>query len=149
MGGDQLIAIFAGDIASEHQGAKVVADVKASKGLYEFIDAIGMQSVMYLSGHSMIKVKMKQENAVLGGEMSSHFFFADRYFGYDDGIYASVRLLEAYVNQLSLGLISSSSELTSQIPDYFNTPPEIREYCPDDIKFELIKKTSATNLTSI
>ncbi|PLX66259.1 MAG: phosphomannomutase [Denitrovibrio sp.] len=137
--GDELIGIFAGDIANNHQGETVIADVKASQGLYEHIENIGMKSIMYFSGHSMIKEKMKQENAILGGEMSSHFFFADRYYGYDDGIYASVRLVEAYVNQLLDKKITSSSELTSSIPNYFNTP-EIREYCSDDIKFDLIKR---------
>ena len=137
--GDQLIGIFAKDIASKHQGEKVVADVKASQGLYEHIEKIGMKSVMYLSGHSMIKEKMKQENAIIGGEMSAHFFFSDRYFGYDDGIYASIRLIEAYVNGLLKGEIKDSSELAKAIPQYFNTP-EIREYCSDDFKFDLIKK---------
>jgi len=137
--GDQLIGLFAYDISAEHQGEKVVADVKASKGLYEHIEQIGMQPVMYLSGHSMIKEKMKQESAIIGGEMSSHFFFADRYYGYDDGIYAAVRLLEAYINMLTKGEIESSSQMTDMLPKYYNTP-EIREHCPDNIKFKLIEK---------
>jgi len=137
--GDQLIGVFAYDIKDRYPGEKVVADVKASKGLYEHIKNIGMNAVMYLSGHSMIKEKMKQENAILGGEMSSHFFFADRYFGYDDGIYASVRLLEAYVNRLKKGEINNSCQLTDMIPSYLNTP-EIRVPCPDNIKFKIIKE---------
>jgi len=137
--GDQLIGIFASYIADSHQGEKVVADVKASKGLYEHISNIGMKSVMYQSGHSMIKEKMKQEKAIIGGEMSSHFFFADRYYGYDDGIYASVRLLEAFVNRLSRKEITSSSQLIDNMPKYHNTP-EIREACPDNEKFDIIKK---------
>ncbi|MGD9807047.1 MAG: phosphomannomutase/phosphoglucomutase [Deferribacterales bacterium] len=137
--GDQLIGIFAEDVSAELRGEKVVADVKASKGLYEHLENIGMKSVMYLSGHSMIKEKMKQEKAVIGGEMSSHFFFADRYYGYDDGIYAAVRLLEAYVNKLKDGRIKCSAELTDGIPKYINTP-EIREACPDEIKFEIVEK---------
>lgn len=136
--GDELIGIFAQDISRDHQGKKVVADVKASKGLYEHIEKIGMIPVMYLSGHSMIKVKMKAEKAVIGGEMSSHFFFADRYYGFDDGIYAAVRLLEAYVNRLTEGTLTKSSQLTDSIPKYVNTP-EIREHCPDDIKFILVE----------
>ena len=137
--GDQLIGIFAEDVSEKLAGEKVVADVKASKGLYEHIANIGMKSVMYLSGHSMIKEKMKQEHAVIGGEMSSHFFFSDRYYGYDDGIYAAVRLLEAYVNKLKKGSIKNSAELTDGIPKYINTP-EIREACPDEIKFKLVEK---------
>jgi len=136
--GDQLLGIFASGICENHPGEKVVADVKASKGLYEYIENIGMKSVMYLSGHSMIKEKMKQEGAVLGGEMSAHFFFADRYFGYDDGIYASVRLLEVYVNKIKNGEIINSGQL-DKLPVYFNTP-EIRIPCPDNAKFELIKR---------
>ncbi|ADD67652.1 Phosphomannomutase [Denitrovibrio acetiphilus DSM 12809] len=139
MWGDQLIGVFAHDIAQHNQGRKIVADVKASKGLYEHIEAIGMVPVMYLSGHSMIKEKMKQEKAVLGGEMSSHFFFADRYFGFDDGIYASVRLLEAYVKMLTNGTIRCSADMTDIIPAYINTP-EIRKKCQDEVKFQIIKE---------
>lgn len=137
--GDELLCVFAAAIADEHQGGKIVADVKASQGLYEFIAKLGMNPVMYLSGHSMIKLKMKEINAVIGGEMSSHFFFADRYFGYDDGIYASVRLLEAYVDSLLSGKCEKISDMTADIPKYINTP-EIRESFPDDKKFEVIAK---------
>lgn len=137
--GDQLIAVFAYDVAPDHKGAKVVADVKASLGLYELIESVGMEPVMYLSGHSMIKVKMKEVGAVIGGEMSSHFFFSDRYFGFDDGIYASLRLLGAYVGRLSRGEIETSCQLTSVMKKYPNTP-EIRDYCPDSKKFEIILK---------
>jgi len=141
MWGDQLICIFASAIADSHQGEKVIADVKSSQGLYEHIRNIGMEPVMFLSGHSMIKEKMKLEKAVLGGEMSSHFFFADRYFGYDDGIYASARLLEAYVSALKSGKVKNSCELTADIPKYINTP-EIREPFPDSRKFLLIDNLS-------
>ena len=150
--GDQLICIFADSIAKDYQGSKVVADVKASRGLYEFIESIGMKPVMYLSGHSMIKVKMKEVSAIIGGEMSSHFFFSDRYYGYDDGIYASLRLLEAYVNKKKAGKISRSSELTDNIPKYINTP-EIREKCPDNVKFKIVselkKKLADQNITDV
>lgn len=137
--GDQLIGIFAYEAAQNHRGGKVVADVKAGMGLYEMLEQQGMKSVMYFSGHSMIKEKMKLEKAVIGGEMSSHFFFCDRYYGYDDGIYAAVRLLETYVNRLEKGEISSSAKLTDIMPKYFNTP-EIREHCPDNVKFELTER---------
>jgi phosphomannomutase/phosphoglucomutase len=136
--GDELIGIFAADIAEKYQGHKVVADVKASQGLYEYIEKLGMKSVMYFSGHSMIKEKMKVENAVVGGEMSSHFFFADKYFSYDDGIYAALRYLQAYVNGLIKGTIKCSADLTKDIPKYINTP-EIREFFPDEKKFQTVE----------
>jgi phosphomannomutase/phosphoglucomutase len=139
--GDQLIGIFAESVAPNYQNRKVVADVKASNGLYELIEEIGMQPVMYYSGHSMIKEKMIDEDAVIGGEMSSHFFFADRYYGFDDGIYAAVRLLEAYVNKLINKQISTSAQLTDIMPKYANTP-EIREFCPDYEKFDLVERLS-------
>ncbi|WP_303850987.1 phosphomannomutase/phosphoglucomutase [Seleniivibrio woodruffii] len=139
--GDELLCIFADDIADEHRGGKVVGDVKAGQGLYEFIAARGMEPVMYKSGHSMIKMKMKEVGAVIGGEMSSHFFFADGYFGFDDGIYASLRLLRAYVNGLLSGKFNESADMTAAIPEYVNTP-EIREPYPDDKKFDLIVKLS-------
>ncbi|MGE4319173.1 MAG: phosphomannomutase/phosphoglucomutase [Deferribacterales bacterium] len=137
--GDELLCVLAGSIAEKHKGATVVADVKASKGLYEYISSIGMNPVMYRSGHSMIKVRMKELKAVLGGEMSAHIFFADRYFGFDDGIYASLRLVEAYVEGLLSGRFSVSSDMTAGIPKYVSTP-EIREPFPDDKKFEVPEK---------
>lgn len=139
--GDELLCIFADDIAKDNQGNRIVADVKAGQGLYEFIAAKGMHPVMYKSGHSMIKEKMKEEDAVIGGEMSSHFFFADSYYGYDDGIYASLRLLQAYVNGKRSGKFSVSADMTAEIPKYVNTP-EIREPYPDDKKFGLITELS-------
>jgi phosphomannomutase/phosphoglucomutase len=139
--GDEMLCIFADDIAAENQGQTIVADVKAGQGLYEFIAAKGMNPVMYKSGHSMIKVRMKELNAVIGGEMSSHFFFADSYFGFDDGIYAALRFLRAYVNGLKSGRFANTEDMTAEIPKYVNTP-EIRESYPDDKKFGLIVKLS-------
>lgn len=137
--GDELLCIFTDAIADQNQGKKIVADVKASQGLYEFIEKAGMEAIMYLSGHSMIKQKMHETGAVIGGEMSSHFFFSDRYFGFDDGIYASLRLLEAYANGLLSGKFSRVSDMTKNIHKYVNTP-EIREPFPDNKKFEVIAK---------
>ena len=134
--GDELLCVFADSLADRYAGQTVVADVKASQGLYEFIKARGMNPVMYRSGHSMIKVRMQELNAILGGEMSAHIFFADRYFGYDDGIYASLRLVEAYVEGLLSGKFTKVSDMTKDIPKYVNTP-EIREPFPDDKKFEV------------
>jgi phosphomannomutase/phosphoglucomutase len=98
------------------------------------VEKNGGRAIMWKAGHSLIKSKMKEENALLAGEMSGHIFFADRYFGYDDAIYASARLLE---------IISTTgqklSQLLSDVPHTFNTP-EIRVDCPDDVKFQVVEK---------
>ncbi len=131
--GDVLLGIFAEKIIENHPGAKIIFEVKCSKGLIERIEELGGKPIMYRTGHSLIKAKMKQENAQLAGEMSGHIFFADRYFGYDDAIYASLRLLEI----LSEG--KRLSELAKKIPKYFSTP-EIRVDTADDKKFLIVEK---------
>jgi phosphomannomutase/phosphoglucomutase len=111
--------------------------VKASQSLYDDIERQGGRPIMWKTGHSLIKAKMKEESALLAGEMSGHMFFADRYFGYDDAIYASCRLIEI--------LSKSSAPLSSLIADIPQTSvtPEIRVDCPDSIKFELVKRVQA------
>ncbi|MEO0206783.1 MAG: phosphomannomutase/phosphoglucomutase [candidate division WOR-3 bacterium] len=131
--GDVLLAIFAEKILKNQPGAKIIFEVKCSKGLIERIEALGGEPVMYRTGHSLIKAKMKQENAPLAGEMSGHIFFADRYFGYDDAIYASLRLLEI------LGEGTKLSELAGKVPKYYSTP-EIRVDTADDKKFLIVEK---------
>ncbi len=132
--GDQILTIFARDFLKDHPGEKVIGDVKCSKNFYDDIKKHGGIPVMYKTGHSMIKQKMKQDKIKLGGEMSGHIFFADRYFGYDDAIYASCRFIE---------IVAKSDKPVSQFladqPKLFNTP-EIRVDCPDDIKFKLVEK---------
>ncbi len=132
--GDTLLAIFAKTILKQNPGAKIVFEVKCSEGLIEFIKANKGVPLMYKTGHSLIKAKMKEEKALIAGEMSGHIFFADRYYGYDDAIYAALRLLE---------LLSDSgrslSQLTGEVPRYFSTP-EIRVPCADEQKFEITKK---------
>jgi len=132
--GDQLLILFSREILSRHPGATIVSEVKCSQNLYDDIARHGGQGIMWNAGHSLLKSKMKQEKALLGGEMSGHIFFADRYFGYDDAIYASCRLLE---------ILSRTSrtipELLSDLPKTFNTP-EIRVDCPEEQKFELVEK---------
>jgi phosphomannomutase/phosphoglucomutase len=134
--GDKLIVLFAREILSRKPGAKVISEVKCSKVLYDDINSHGGKAIMWKAGHSLIKTKMKQEKAELAGEMSGHIFFADRYLGYDDAIYASCRLLE---------LIAASgktlSELLADIPETFTTP-EIRVECPDDEKFGLVARVT-------
>jgi phosphomannomutase/phosphoglucomutase len=132
--GDQLMILFAREILKYKKGATFVAEVKCSQNLFNDIEKHGGRAIMWRTGHSLIKEKMKEEKAVLGGEMSGHIFFADRYFGYDDAIYASCRLIE---------LLSKTdkklSQLLADVPKTFITP-EIRVDCPDEIKFKVVEK---------
>jgi phosphomannomutase/phosphoglucomutase len=132
--GDQLMILFSREILKYKKGATFVAEVKCSQNLFTDIEKHGGRAIMWRTGHSLIKEKMKEEKAVLGGEMSGHIFFADRYFGYDDAIYASCRLIE---------LLSKTdkrlSQLLEDIPKTFITP-EIRVDCPDEIKFKVVEK---------
>ncbi|HEX7319647.1 MAG TPA: phosphomannomutase/phosphoglucomutase [bacterium] len=131
--GDVLLAIYAEQVLKRSPGAKIVFEVKCSKGLVERIAQLGGTPVMYRTGHSLIKAKMKLEHSPLAGEMSGHIFFADRYFGYDDAIYASLRLLEILGNGVGL------SDLAKRVPRYFSTP-EIRIDVPDEKKFGIVKE---------
>jgi len=132
--GDQLMILFAREILRNQKGATFVAEVKCSQNLFADIEKHGGKAIMWRTGHSLIKEKMKEEKAVLGGEMSGHIFFADRYFGYDDAIYASCRLLE-----LLSGTERKLSQLLEDVPKTFITP-EIRVDCPDEIKFKVVEK---------
>jgi len=111
-----------------------VAEVKCSQNLFDDIEKHGGKATMWKTGHSLIKERMKEEKAALGGEMSGHIFFADRYFGYDDAIYASCRLIE-----LLSGKDQKLSQLLNDVPKTFITP-EIRVDCPDEIKFKVVEK---------
>ena len=91
------MVIFARDVLADRPGSTIISEVKASQSLYDDIQRHGGRPIMWKTGHSLIKAKMKEESAVLAGEMSGHMFFADRYFGYDDAIYASCRLVEILV----------------------------------------------------
>lgn len=132
--GDQLMVIFARDLLARHPGAAVISEVKASQVLYDEISRLGGRPIMWKTGHSLIKKKIKEEKALLAGEMSGHIFFADRWFGFDDAIYASARLLE---------IISRSrrklSEHLSDLPKTYNTP-EIRIYASDEVKFKIVER---------
>jgi len=131
--GDQLMIIFSREVLREKPGATIISEVKASQRLYDDISQHGGNPIMWKTGHSLIKAKMKETGALLAGEMSGHIFFADRYFGYDDAIYASGRLLE---------ILSRTgkkvSELLEDVPPAFVTP-EIRVPCPDEKKFEIVE----------
>jgi phosphomannomutase/phosphoglucomutase len=131
--GDQLMILFSREILKEKKGATFVGEVKCSQNLFNDIEKHGGRAIMWRTGHSLIKEKMKEEKAALGGEMSGHIFFADRYFGYDDAIYASCRLIE---------LLSKTdkkfSQLLEDVPKTVITP-EIRVDCPDEIKFKVVE----------
>jgi phosphomannomutase/phosphoglucomutase len=130
--GDQLLIVFARDILPSRPGAAVISEVKASKVLYDEVQKLGGRPIMWRTGHSLIKKKIKEENAPLAGEMSGHIFFNDRWFGFDDAIYASVRLLE---------ILSRSKDKLSTVmaglPKTYATP-EIRIYASDEVKFKIV-----------
>jgi phosphomannomutase/phosphoglucomutase len=132
--GDMLLLLFARDVLADHPGASVISEVKSSDRLYKDIEAHGGKAIMWKTGHSLIKNKMKETKALLAGEMSGHMFFADRYYGYDDAVYASCRLLEILSKTGE-----SLSELLSDVPQS-RTTPEIRVECPDAEKFGLVNR---------
>ncbi|HAP66458.1 MAG TPA: phosphomannomutase, partial [Nitrospinae bacterium] len=129
--------IFARDILKRKKGAKVVFEVKCSQNLGNDIKKHGGIPIMWAAGHSLIKDKMLKENAEFGGEMSGHIFFKDGYFGFDDAIYASLRLLLILSNTNQ-----KITEMLSDVPKTFTTP-EIRVDCPDEEKFEIVKNITA------
>jgi phosphomannomutase/phosphoglucomutase len=134
--GDSLMIIFSRDILKESPGAKIIGEVKCSQTMYDDIAAHGGVPIMWKTGHSLIKEKMKKEEALLAGEMSGHLFFKHRYFGYDDAIYASLRLMEIIKKA---GEPYSTKSLLQDVPEVIATP-EIRFDCPDDIKFGIVEK---------
>jgi phosphomannomutase/phosphoglucomutase len=134
--GDSLMIIFSRDILRDNPGAKIIGEVKCSQTMYDDISAHGGTPVMWKTGHSLIKEKMKKEQALLAGEMSGHIFFKHRYFGFDDAIYASLRLMEIIKNA---GEPYSTMALLKDVPDVVATP-EIRFDCPDEIKFKIVEK---------
>lgn len=135
--GDQLLSIFAEDLLRRMPGATVIADVKASRALFDTIAGLGGHPFMWKSGHSLIKAKMIETGAPLGGEMSGHIFFAGDYFGYDDGLYAAVRLMVATVR-----LGKSVTEMREAMPVMFNTP-ELRFQVDEARKFTAIEEVKA------
>jgi len=131
--GDMLMVIFAREILKDNPGATIIGEVKCSLNMYNDIEAHSGKPIMWKTGHSLIKKKLREEKALLAGEMSGHLFFADRYFGYDDAIYAACRLLE---------IVSRRSEpLSTYLEDLPKTvsTPEIRIDCPEDKKFKLVE----------
>jgi len=131
--GDRLLVVYSRDILASKPGSTIISEVKASQSLYDDIAKKGGRPVMWKTGHSLIKSKMKSEQAVLAGEMSGHMFFADRYFGYDDAIYASCRLMEI--------LSKTPKPLSALVADLPQTSvtPEIRVDIPDTVKFDVVR----------
>jgi phosphomannomutase/phosphoglucomutase len=135
--GDMLMLIFGREILTRKPGATFIGEVKCSQVMYDKLKALGGNPIMFKTGHSLIKAKMKQEHAELAGEMSGHMFFADRYYGYDDALYAACRLIEI-VSKAGKPL---SAQLEG-IPSLVSTP-ELRVDCADDKKFKVVEKVAA------
>jgi phosphomannomutase/phosphoglucomutase len=134
--GDMLMLIFGREILSRKPGATFIGEVKCSQVMYDELRRLGGNAIMYRTGHSLIKAKMKQERAELAGEMSGHMFFADRYYGFDDALYAACRLMEI--------VAKSGKPLSAQlegVPKTVSTP-EIRIECPDEIKFAVVERVA-------
>jgi phosphomannomutase/phosphoglucomutase len=131
--GDKLMILFSRALLQKQPGVAILGEVKCSQTLYDDIAKHGGRPIMWKTGHSLIKTKMKEEHAALAGEMSGHLFFADRYYGYDDAIYASLRLLEILAQDPR-----SIGEMLADVPKTFTTP-ELRVDCPDAIKFDVVR----------
>jgi phosphomannomutase/phosphoglucomutase len=132
--GDELLVLYARRLLKDHPGATVISEVKASHRLFQDIENHGGKPVLWKTGHSLIKAKMKETGALLAGEMSGHMFFKDRYFGFDDAIYAAVRLFEILAEEKK-----TPSALLEDLPPSFCTP-EIRMDCADEKKFEVVSR---------
>jgi len=130
--GDQILAIFASDILTHNPGAKIIADVKASQGLFEEVERLGGKPILCRTGHSFIKEKMLKTKALLAGEMSGHIFFSDKYFGYDDALYAAIRLLSLISRKKT-----SLANIRKGLPKFVNTS-ELRFECNEARKFGIV-----------
>src|ERR1700722_576177 len=135
--GDMLLLIYGREILTRKPGATFIGEVKCSQLLYDELKRLGGNPIMYKTGHSLIKAKMKEEHAELAGEMSGHMFFADRYLGFDDALYAACRLMEI--------VAESGKPLSAQLEGIPKTvaTPEIRIDCPDELKFGVVEQVAA------
>ncbi len=129
---DTLVSIFSKDVLDFAPGSKIIFNVLCSKQVDEVIKQNKGISIMWKTGHSFIKAKVREEGAIFGGELSGHFFFCDNFYGHDDGAIASLRLL-AYLSRVNQSL----KQVISQLPHYFSSP-EIKVGCPDNIKFAVV-----------
>lgn len=132
--GDQIMVLLSRDVLQRKPGAPIIADVKASQVLFDEIARAGGQPIMWRTGHSLIKAKMAEVNAPLAGEMSGHIFFSERWYGFDDALYAAIRFLGVLArNRHPL------SALRQALPHVVNTP-ELRFPCPEERKFAIIRE---------
>jgi phosphomannomutase len=133
--GDQIMQILAEDVLASHPGAPIIADVKASQALFDEVARMGGKATMWKTGHSLIKNKMAEIKAPLAGEMSGHIFFADKYYGFDDAVYAATRFLSILASKPGYDLAKRYDEM----PHMVNTP-ELRFPCADDRKFAVVEE---------
>jgi phosphomannomutase/phosphoglucomutase len=135
--GDELMIVFSRAVLKEKPGSTIISEVKSSHRLYNYIAKHGGKGVMWKTGHSLIKAKMKETGAALAGEMSGHMFFADRYYGFDDAPYAALRLVEI--------LSAADRPLSRFLDDWPRTfvTPELRMDCPDHVKFAVAERAVA------
>src|SRR3989304_4436331 len=141
--GDRLMIIYAREILKEWPGGTVVSEVKASQALYDAVEKSGGDPIMWKAGASLIKAKMREVEAVLGGEVSGHIFFADRFYGYDDAIYATCRLVEILRRERVKGSKRGVGFLLENVAATYTTP-EIRVSCPDEEKFQVVDRIQET-----
>lgn len=132
--GDRLMIVLSRALLRDRPGAAILGEVKCSQTLYDDIEAHGGRPILWKTGHSLIKKKMREEGALLAGEMSGHVFFADRFFGFDDAVYATLRLLEILAAEGR-----ALHELLADVPKTVSTP-EIRVDCPDEQKFGVVER---------
>lgn len=137
---DVLVALFAMDILDFEPGAKIIYNTLCSKVVTDVVRAKGGQPIIWLTGHSFIKAKLKEERALFGGELSGHFFFMDNFYGHDDGAYTTLRLL-SYLKRIGNKL----GEVVASLPQYISSP-EIKLGLPDAIKFDFVKKVIGVDL---
>ena len=135
--GDQLMVVLARDVLKTHPGATIIADVKASQVLYDEIGRAGGVPMMFKTGHSLIKAKMAEIKSPFAGEMSGHIFYADRWYGFDDGLYVAVRLLGIVAR-----MEGKLSDVRKALPQVVNTP-ELRFDCDDLRKFAVVEEVAA------
>ncbi len=134
--GDQMMVLLAREVLADLPGATIIADVKASQVFFDEITRMGGKAIMWKTGHSLIKSKMIEENAPLAGEMSAHIFFKHRYYGYDDALYAAIRLLS-----IVSCFDESLDDMLDAMPFMVNTP-ELRFDCPEDRKFAVVEEVA-------
>ncbi|MCL4375036.1 phosphomannomutase/phosphoglucomutase [Patescibacteria group bacterium] len=140
---DTLVSIFAQDVLDFLPGSKIVYNTLCSKQVDEVIRQHGGIPIMWNTGHSFIKAKVKEERAMFGGELSGHFFFVDNFYGHDDGAIASLRLL-AYLSRKGLSL----HQAVKQLPQYVSSP-EIKVGCPDAVKFTVVSQTIGNEIKKL